>query len=174
VWPKNVSGGDLTTERLIIHEAELAKIEEQRIQSLETQAIAVLTVVLAIAAFAASVLDRDTLRSHFLSVGGVAGVMLVAAGFAVAALGPRALKARFWMLQSEYAARERHLAVADATLAGDLRDVSAAQAILESWRARRALSSYLAERKALWLTCSLIALLLTFVLAGVAAMMIVD
>jgi hypothetical protein len=44
----------MTQEQWITHETELARIEEQRLQSLETQATAVLTVVLAIAAFAAS------------------------------------------------------------------------------------------------------------------------
>ena len=38
-------------EDLVAHEAELAKAEEQRIQSVETQAGAALTVILAIVAF---------------------------------------------------------------------------------------------------------------------------
>jgi len=92
--------------------SDLAKLEEQRVQGLETQGTAILTVVLAIAAFTASTVDRP-------------------------------------MLQDD------------------------TPAILESWRARRALSAYFAEAKALWVTCSLICLLLTFVSVGVAGLLLV-
>ena len=47
---------------LVHREQELLKLEEQRIQSLDTQSTAILTVVVAIAAFAASAVDGDVLE----------------------------------------------------------------------------------------------------------------
>jgi hypothetical protein len=45
-------------------------------------------------------------------------------------------------------------------------------AIAESWRARRAVSEYLAERRALWVTCALTSLLVALVCAGFSALFI--
>jgi hypothetical protein len=85
----------MPVNELIAHEADLAKLEEQRIQNIETQATTVLTVVLALAAFAASALDIQTLNDHTGWIGVVVLLMLAAAGFAVAARWPRALLAGF-------------------------------------------------------------------------------
>jgi hypothetical protein len=49
-------------------------------------------VVLAIAAFAASAVDADTLEDNALLIAIAVLFMLLAAGFAVAARGPRSLK----------------------------------------------------------------------------------
>jgi hypothetical protein len=122
----------------------------------------------------ASAVDGATLKDNLVPVGFVAFFMLLAAGFVVAALGPRALKARFWMLLPDYAAKEQELADANAAMVGACPESAEPDLILASWRARRALSSYLAERKALWLTCALICLLLAFISTGVAALVIVS
>jgi hypothetical protein len=160
-------------EQMILHEAELAKLEGQRVQSLETQAGAVLTVVLAVGVFAASALNRATLDDHRIAVGAAVLFLLVAAGFAVAALGPRAALVGFWTWQGRYAEKERRLDAAETSLTEPLAGIAQSHAILESWRARRAIAIYLAERKALWLTWSLISLLFAFVSAGIAALVIV-
>jgi hypothetical protein len=139
-------------EQMIRHEAELAKLEGQRVQSLETQAGAVLTVVLAVGVFAASALNRATLENHRIAVGAAVLFLLVAAGFAVAALGPRAARVSFWTWQRRYAKKERLLAAAETSLTQPLAGIAQSDAILESWRARRAVAIYVAERKALWLT----------------------
>jgi hypothetical protein len=83
-------------EDLIGHESELAKAEEQRIQSVENQAGALLTVVLAVAAFAASAINKRTFEDNLESIAPVVGLLLIAACFAVAALGPRALNIAWW------------------------------------------------------------------------------
>jgi hypothetical protein len=164
----------VATEQLIVHESELAKLEEQRVVSLENQATAIVTVVLAIEAFAASAVDGATLREHRVLIGIVVLLMLCAAGFAIAARGPRAIRARFWTrLLPGYAPLERRVADAEERLRGSASPDDCA-VILESWRARRALSTYLAESKALWVTCSLICLLFAFITAGVVAVVVVS
>jgi hypothetical protein len=164
----------VTNDQLITYESERAKLELQRIQALETQATAVLTVALAIAAFAASALDLKTLKNNLLPIGVVAFWMLIAAGFAVAALGPRAVRARFWMLGRRYRELEQKLTAAEdgldtVPLTGDQ-----AAAVVNGWRAQRNVSRHLAEAKALWLSCALICLLFAFIASGVAALVIAD
>lgn len=161
------------SEDLIAHEAELAKAEEQRIQSVETQAGAVLTVVLAIVAFAASAINKKTFEDNLALIALVMAFLLIAACFAVAALGPRALKVKPWTaLQRSYRAKETALEATEDALKAASPDSATAVAILANWRARRDISIFLAERKALWLTCALACLLLAFVSAGVTALQI--
>ena len=163
-----------TADRLIGHEQELTKLEEERIQGLENQATAILALVVAIAAFAASVVDKSAIAQHRLVIGAVAFFMFLAAGFATAARGPRALKVEFWgALQKRYGELEKRLRSAEETIASDLSAADAPSAIVESWRARRAVTTYLAERKALWVTCALGCLLLAFAAAALAALVIV-
>jgi hypothetical protein len=108
----------------------------------------------------------------------VMAFLLIAACFAVAALGPRALKVKAWTaLQPSYRCRERVLAATESVLRAQTNSTgtntgAVAAAILANWRARRDISSFLAERKALWLTCALASLLLAFVSAGVTALQI--
>jgi hypothetical protein len=163
----------MPADLMITHESDLAKLEEQRVQGLETQGTAILTVVLAIAAFTASTVDRQTLQDNPVLIGVAVFFMLGAAGFAIAARGPRALKARFWtVVKPAYGPLlEERLAQADNAISHAQTDDT--PAILESWRARRALSAYFAEAKALWVTCSLICLLLAFVSVGVAGLLLV-
>lgn len=171
IEPGTATGGP---EDLIAHEADLAKMETQRLETLETRAGAVLTLVLAIAAFAASALNTATFKHSMVAVGVVALFLLVAAGFAVLALGPRAVMVRFWMKQPGYAKLEKRMTEAEDAISQLRPEAVSPAPLLESWRARRAVSAYLAERKALWLTCSLICLLLAFLSAGVASVLIVD
>jgi hypothetical protein len=166
------------SEDLVAHEAELAKAEEQRIQSIETQSGAVLTVVLAIVAFAASAINKKTFEGHLSPIVLVMAFLLIAACFALAALGPRALKVKPWTaLQRSYRGKEQalakteHVLQAQTNATGTEQAVSAA--ILANWRARRDIASFLAERKALWLTCALASLLLAFVSTGFTALEIV-
>lgn len=171
-------GASAISEDLVAHESELAKAEEQRIQSVETQAGAVLTVVLAIVAFAASAINKKTFEDHLPLIALVMAFLLIAACFAVAALGPRALKVKAWTaLQRSYRCRERVLAATESVLRAQTNSTgtdsaAVAAAILANWRARRDIASFLAERKALWLTCALASLLLAFVSAGVTALQI--
>jgi len=119
-----------------------------------------------------STLDRQTLQDNPVLIGVAVFFMLGAAGFAIAARGPRALKARFWtVVKPAYGPPEERLAQADNAISHVQTDDT--PAILESWRARRALSAYFAEAKALWVTCSLICLLLAFVSVGVAGLLLV-
>lgn len=166
-------------EDLVAHEAELAKAEEQRIQSVETQAGAALTVILAIVAFATSAINKSTFEDHLAPIAVVLAFLLVAACFAVAALGPRALKVGAWTaLQRSYRAKEHVLAETESAMRVQT-DPSGTDpggpgaAILANWRARRDVSNFLAERKALWLTCALASLLLAFIGTGVTALQIV-
>lgn len=153
----------------IQYESEVAKLEEDRIAGLESQATAILGLVVAIAAFAASALNTSTLEESWGWIGAVAAAMFLAAGFAIAARGPRALGVRFWeATNAEYAALEERLKRAEEAVGAASLGAEGAE-IVECWRARRAVSSYLAERKALWLTCALLCLLLAFVAAAVAA-----
>jgi hypothetical protein len=164
----------MPVDELIAHEADLAKLEEQRIQNIETQATTVLTVVLALAAFAASALDIKTLHDHTGWIGVVVLLMLAAAGFAVAARWPRALLAGFWTrVNPAYGRKEERLAKAECKIRSPLPASGDPDSILESWRARREVSNDLAEHKALWLTCSLGCLLGAFLMAGVVALIIV-
>jgi hypothetical protein len=164
----------VATDQLITHESELAKLEEQRVVSLEHQATAIVTVVLAIEAIAASTIDGATLSEHRAPIGIVVVLMLCAAGFAIAARGPRAIRARFWTrLLPLYGPLERRVADAEKRLRGSA-SLDDSAVILESWRARRAFSTYLAEVKALWITCSLICLLFAFITAGIVAVVIVS
>ena len=163
---------------LISRQQELHKLEEQRISGVETQATAILTLVVAIAAFGASALNSGVLAKNTLEIGAVTLLLLISAGFAVAARGPRSLKVGFWrQLDSEYDRRERELETRERELAdaatGQLSAVPIGKAILASWHARTAVSAWLADRKALWLTCALVCLLLAFVAAGVAALLVV-
>jgi hypothetical protein len=153
---------------------ELAKLEEQRVQAQETQATAVLTVVIAIAAFGASAINGNTLRHHTVSIGVVVLLLLIAVGFAIAARLPRAIRLRLWSRRlPHYASLEQRLTTAEAALRDDLDAGAERGAILESWRARRAVANYLAEAKALWLTCSLACVFVAFIAAGVSALEIV-
>ena len=164
----------MAADQLIAHESELAKLEEQRVLDLESQGTAILTVVLAIAAFAASAVDGATLKDNPTPIAIAVFLMLCAAGFAIAARGPRATRAKFWTrLLPGYGPLERRVADAEQGISGAPTSDDAA-VILESWRARRALSAYLAESKALWVTCSLICLLLAFIAAGFTALLIVS
>lgn len=161
-------------DQLITHESELAKLEEQRVVNLESQGTAILTVVLAIAAFAASAVDGATLKDNPAPVAIAVFLTLCSAVFAIAARGPRATRARFWTrLLAEYGPLEERVAAAEQGISGGATPDDSA-IILESWRARRALSTYLAESKALWVTCSLICLLLAFIAAGFTALIIVS
>jgi hypothetical protein len=161
----------VTVDLLIAHEGELAKIEETRVANLETAAGAILTVTVAVFAFAASAINASTLTDSKTAIGIVVLFMLLAAGFSVAAHGPRALKARFWTRwMQRYAQLEQQLAAAENTLKASSEDDPTV--ILDSWRARRAVAAYLAEKKALWVTCALMSLLVAFVCAGVSALFI--
>jgi hypothetical protein len=166
--------GGVGPAQLVDHEADLAKIEAQRLETLETRAGAVLTLVLAIAAFAASALNGATFKHNMVAVGVVALFLLVAAAFAVLALGPRALLVRFWLMQPGYARVEKRMTEAENVINELPPEMVSAAPLIESWRARRAVSIYLAERKALWVTCSLGCLLLAFLSAAVASVVIVD
>jgi hypothetical protein len=164
---------------LISRQQELHKLEEQRISGVETQATAILTLVVAISAFGASALNSGVLAKNTLEIGAVALLLLISAGFAVAARGPRSLKAGFWrQLDPQYDKRERDLETRERELeeaaTQQLAAAPIAKAILATWQARTAVSSWLADRKALWLTCALIFLLLAFIAAGVAALLVVE
>jgi hypothetical protein len=160
----------MADDRLIEHESELAKAEEQRIQALETQATAMLTVVLAIVAFAASAINKKTLEENTAGIALVFGFLLVTSAFAVAALGPRALKVLAWTrFQPAYRQREQRLSATEERLRQAEVDIDLSPAILDNWRARRSVSGFLAERKALWLTLALMSLLLGFVSSGIVA-----
>ncbi|MEA2232097.1 MAG: hypothetical protein QOD83_1913 [Solirubrobacteraceae bacterium] len=162
----------MASDQLIAHESELAKLEEQRVQNLDGQATAIVSVVLAIAAFSASAVDTKTIESEPLPVGLVGLFVFLAVGFAVAARGPRATRTRFWtVVDQDYARLERRLAKAEQHIAGNPSDE--AIAVLESWRARRAVSSHIAEGKALWVSYSLLCLLVAFIAAGAASLIIV-
>jgi len=153
------------------YEKEVLRIEDERVRATETQATAILTLVVAIAAFGASALDRSTLLNHRPEIAVVAFALLLSAGFALAARGPRALRARFWRrLLPRYDGLERRLEAGEADLTSDLTGAELDRAIVENWRARRSISQYLAERKALWLTLSLVWLLGAFVATGFAAL----
>ena len=162
----------ISADRAIEYERELAKAEEARIASLENQATAILGLIIAVAAFSVSTIDRTTLEQHRLAIGSVVVALFLAAGFAIAARGPRALSLRFWtaadrrygILEARLEKAEEMIRTAGTTVGGE--------AILESWCARRAVFAYLAERKALWLTCALGSLLASFVAAAVAALII--
>jgi hypothetical protein len=165
-------------EDLVAHESELAKVEEQRIQSVETQAGAVLTVILAIVAFAASAINKKTFEDHLPPIALVMAFLLIAACFTVAALGPRALKVKAWTaLQPSYRGKEQTLAATERVLRDQTNSTgtdpgAVAAAMLANWRARRDVSSFLVERKALWLTGALASLLLAFVSTGITALQI--
>lgn len=161
---------------LIDRQQELLKLEEQRTTSVESQATAILTLIVAIAAFGAASLSGDALSQHQTAIGVVGFLLVVAAGFAVAARAPRSLHVRFWLLSRQYRELEQALAAQDRGLRELGRrsgpdDVG--EAVLGSWEARTAVSTYLADRKGLWLTCALISILLAFLAAGIAALAIV-
>jgi len=165
---------------LVARQQELLKIEEQRISGVETQATAILTLVVAIAAFGGSSLNSGVLAKNTLVLGVVAFLLLVSAGFAVAARGPRTLRARFWLrIDPRYAELEEAVAERDAELERcslaieDLTEYEIGQVVLRSWHARTAVSSWLADAKALWLTYALMSLLLAFIAAGLAALVVV-
>jgi hypothetical protein len=159
---------------LIERERNLLTLEEQRVRSLETQATAILGLVVALAAFGASALDAKTLAQHTAPITVVVVLLIVAASFAVGARGPRAVHARFWhKLLPEYARREERVRRAEAAVQASRSDTRALYgAVLESWQARTAVTNYLAENKALWVTCSLFSLLVAFIVAGVATLVI--
>ena len=75
------------------------------------------------------------------------------------------------VVDRDYAQLERRLIAAEKRIAGNPSDE--AIAVLESWRARRAVSTHIAEGKALWVSYSLISLLVAFLAAGVASLIIV-
>ena len=166
---------------LIARQQELFKLEEQRVSGVETQATAILTLVVAIAAFGASSLNSGVLADNKVVIGGVAVLLLASAGFAVAARGPRTLKAGFWReidrdydeLESVLAAREAELEERAVAVQQHSPD-EIGEAVLRSWHARTAVSTWLADRKGLWLTCALFSLLLAFIAAGIAALVVVS
>jgi hypothetical protein len=175
--PSDSSGSlpDEAIDMLIARQQELLKLEEQRIQSLDTQSTAVLTVVVAIAAFAASAVDGDVLEDHVAVVAIPTLLMLVSVGFAIAARGPRSLKLRIWKrLNPDYGGLEDDLRRAEDAIWREQHTVSQVRrAVLENWRARTQVSAWLAEQKARWLSWALVSLLAAFVAAGVAALVIV-
>ena len=166
---------DEAIDMLIAREQELLKLEEQRIQSLDTQSTAVLTVVVAIAAFAASAVDGDVLEDHVVVIAAPTLLMLVSVGFAIAARGPRSLKWRIWKrLNPDYGYLEDDLRRAEDAIWREQHTVSQVRrAVLENWRARTQVSAWLAEQKARGLSWALVSLLAAFVAAGLAALVIV-
>jgi hypothetical protein len=175
--PSAASGSlpDEAIGMLIAREQELLKLEEQRIQSLDTQSTAILTVVVAIAAFGASAVDGDVLKDHWVVIAVPTLLMLVSVGFAIAARGPRSLKWKTWeKLRPGYRDLEAGLRRAEDAIWTEQHTLAQVQyAVLQNWRARTQVSAWLAEEKARWLSWALVSLLAAFAATGGAALVIV-
>jgi hypothetical protein len=166
---------DEAIELLIERQQELLKLEEQRIRDLDTQSTAILTVVVAIAAFAASALDGDVLRDHVAIIAVPTVLAICSVGFAIAARGPRSRRWEIWERVNpdyhrlEERARETERAIwSQGDKTPELR-----RAVLDDWRARTEVAAWLAEQKARWLSWALVGLLAAFIAAGLAALAIV-
>ena len=101
--------------------------------------------------------------------------MLLSAGFAIAARGPRTGRWKSWeRLNPDYGALEEELRGAEEAIWTEHHTLEQVRiAVLENWRARRQVSAWLADQKARWLSWALVTLLAAFVAAGLAALVIV-